>query len=53
MNFAERVLEKGKVATVPGTPFGASDFLRLSFATDEKTLEAGCTRLIEFLRSNP
>ena len=49
MGFAERLLEQAKVAVVPGTPFGKSDFVRLSFATDEKSLEAGCRRLVEYL----
>lgn len=47
--FAERMLVGAKVAVVPGTPFGAPAYLRLSFATDEKSLSKGCERIKEFL----
>lgn len=48
MGFAERLLQEAKVAVVPGTPFGAPGFIRLSFATDEATLVKGCERLVQF-----
>ena len=48
MGFAERLLEEARVAVVPGTPFGKADFVRLSFATDEKSLEEGCRRLVKY-----
>lgn len=47
--FAQRVLEEAKVAVVPGTPFGEPEFLRLSFATDEKSIQDGCDRLVRYL----
>ncbi|MFN7685093.1 MAG: pyridoxal phosphate-dependent aminotransferase [Oligoflexia bacterium] len=47
--FCERVLNEARVAIVPGDPFGLSGFVRLSFATQEKQLEAGCRRLADFL----
>lgn len=47
--FAQRLLEEAKVATVPGTPFGEPEFLRLSFASDEKSLQEGCTRIVNYL----
>ena len=46
---ADRLLEAG-VATVPGSAFGAPGHLRLSFATEIATVEAGCRRIIETLR---
>jgi aspartate aminotransferase len=49
--FAQRLLEEAKVATVPGTPFGEPEFLRLSFATDEKSIQEGCKRLMNYLNS--
>jgi aspartate aminotransferase len=49
IGFAERLLEGAKVAVVPGTPFGEPEGLRLSFATDEKTLQEGCARIIQYL----
>lgn len=47
--FSERLLREAKVAVVPGTPFGEPEFVRISFAADEKSLQAGCTRLVDFL----
>ncbi len=47
--FAERLLEAAKVAVVPGTPFGEPEFIRLSFATDEKSLREGCQRILNFV----
>lgn len=47
--FAQRLLNRSQVAVVPGTPFGAPDFIRLSFATDEKVLMEACDRLLHFL----
>lgn len=49
IGFAERVLEKAKVAVVPGTPFGEPGFVRISFATDDVTLREGCERLVRYL----
>lgn len=49
VTFAERLLEKAKVAAVPGTPFGAPEFLRLSYALDESSLKEGCERIVKFL----
>ena len=47
--LAERMLEECRVAVVPGTPFGAPGWIRMSFATDERTLTEGCSRLVGFL----
>ncbi|CAN0559452.1 unnamed protein product, partial [Laminaria digitata] len=41
------LLEQYAVVTVPGTPFGAPEHLRLSYATDEATLDKGLTRMSE------
>ena len=51
IGFAQRVLEEGKVAVVPGTPFGDPEYVRLSFATDEKSISEGCQRLVSYLDS--
>jgi aspartate aminotransferase len=48
IGLAERILESVKVAVVPATPFGAPKYIRISFATDEKTLKDGCERLVRF-----
>lgn len=49
--FCERVLRDARVALVPGDPFGAPGFVRMSFATDDATLKSGCERLVSFLCS--
>jgi aspartate aminotransferase len=49
--FAQRLLEDAKVAVVPGTPFGEPKFVRLSFATDEKSILEGCKRLVNYVNS--
>jgi aspartate aminotransferase len=49
MGFAERMLEEARVAVVPGTPFGEPEFVRISYASDEKNLREGCSRIVEFL----
>jgi aspartate aminotransferase len=48
IGLAERILEQAQVAVVPGTPFGAAEFIRLSFASDERSLQEGCERLVKF-----
>lgn len=50
--FAERLLEKNKVAVVPGTPFGEPESIRISFSIDENSLEEGCKRIVQFVETN-
>ena len=45
VQMAERILEKTRVAVVPGTPFGAPHHIRLSIATQLDTLQEGVRRL--------
>ncbi|MDP8299545.1 MAG: pyridoxal phosphate-dependent aminotransferase [Candidatus Tantalella remota] len=45
MTFAKRLLEETKVAVIPGGPFGDDRFVRISFATDLKTIEEGAERI--------
>jgi aspartate aminotransferase len=47
--FCERLLNESKVAAVPGTPFGEPGFVRLSFALDDRSLQEGCNRIVQFL----
>lgn len=49
--LAELILERAGVALVPGSAFGAPGYLRLSFATSMKTLEAALDRLETFLNT--
>lgn len=51
IEFAQKVLEEAKVAVVPGTPFGEPEFIRLSFSTDEKSIQVGCARLVDYLEN--
>ena len=50
VELCERVLDEAGVALVPGTAFGATGHLRLSFAASVSTLDAAVKRLDEFLR---
>jgi aspartate aminotransferase len=43
--FAEYLLEKAKIAVVPGEPFGAPGYLRLSYATSLDNIKNGIDRL--------
>ena len=48
-DFAMYILSDVKVATVPGSAFGAEGFLRLSYATSMSNLEEAVARLKESL----
>jgi len=45
VQFAEYLLEKGGVAVVPGSAFGAPGYMRISFATSMENLKEGIKRL--------
>ncbi|MCX7126301.1 MAG: pyridoxal phosphate-dependent aminotransferase [Gammaproteobacteria bacterium] len=48
--LSELILEKGHVAVVPGTEFGAPGFIRLSYATNIDTLKQAVERITSFIR---
>ena len=50
MDFAELLLEHKKVAATPGIVFGDDDFIRLSYALNEKDIEEGIERIVEFAK---
>lgn len=50
--FAELLLEHAKVAVVPGTGFGAPEFMRLSYATSMANIENGLARIKKFVDEN-
>ncbi|MEQ9406397.1 MAG: pyridoxal phosphate-dependent aminotransferase [Fuerstiella sp.] len=50
-DFCTALLENAHVATVTGDAFGAPGYLRLSFATDMETIEAGLDAIEKFLSS--
>ncbi|MDX1386061.1 MAG: pyridoxal phosphate-dependent aminotransferase [bacterium] len=47
MDFCNYLLEEAKVACVPGSPFGAPGFMRLSYATSMENIEKGLERIRE------
>ncbi|MGE5582469.1 MAG: pyridoxal phosphate-dependent aminotransferase [Bacillota bacterium] len=47
--LAELLLEHAKVAVVPGTGFGAPEYIRLSYATSFQNIERGLARIAEFV----
>jgi len=48
MEFCKRLLEEKGIALVPGLGFGSEGYVRLSFATDEKSIKEGIKRIIDF-----
>lgn len=44
-DFAMYLLEEGHVATVSGDAFGAPDYFRMSYATDDKTITEALNRI--------
>jgi aspartate aminotransferase len=51
IDFCAQLLEREKVAAVPGIAFGANDYIRISYATSMKNLEKGLDRLENFVRN--
>ncbi len=49
--FCAKLLEKEKVAAVPGIAFGADDYIRISYATSMKNIEKGLDRMERFVKS--
>ena len=49
-DFGSLFLQYGKVAVVPGTSFGAPNFVRWSYATSIENIKEGLNRLEKFLR---
>jgi len=49
MDFAEVLLDKTKTAVVPGGPFGAEGYIRLSYATSMENIEKGLARIKAFM----
>jgi len=49
IKLAQMLLEEGKVACVPGSPFGAEGYMRLSYATSMENIEKGLERIVHTL----
>ena len=50
--LATRLLDEAKVAVIPGEPFGADSYIRLSFATGIDTIKKGLDRIEEWISKN-
>lgn len=50
MDFTELLLERTLTAVVPGSAFGADDFVRLSYATSRENMAKGLDRIGRFTR---
>src|SRR5580693_4769053 len=50
MDFCAQLLEQQNVAAVPGTAFGAPDYIRISYATSMENIEKGLDRIEKFVR---
>ncbi len=48
VDFCAQLLEKERVAAVPGSAFGAEGYLRLSYATSDEIIRKGVERLARF-----
>lgn len=51
MQLSEILLDEFRVAAVPGDPFGAEGYIRMSFATSREVLKKGLTRLGELVQA--
>ena len=49
-DFALALLEEKLVATVQGTAYGMSPYIRISYATDTESLREACSRIQDFCR---
>jgi len=49
LDFSVRLLEESHVAVVPGSAFGTSEHIRISYATSLEQLDRGLARLAEFM----
>jgi aspartate aminotransferase len=48
--MSETLLERAHIATVPGSGFGADQYIRLSYATSMENIEKGIDRLEKFVK---
>jgi aspartate aminotransferase len=50
MSFSEELLNKEKVAVIPGIGFGIDEYVRLSYATSMLNIEKGLDRIDKFVK---
>jgi aspartate aminotransferase len=51
LNFSDFLLEKEKVAVIPGSAFGVDNYIRLSYATSLNNIKIGLNRIEKFLNN--
>lgn len=49
--IAKKILDEVNVAVIPGSGFGAPNFIRLSFATSEERIKEGIKRIGQWIKS--
>lgn len=52
VEVAKSLLDEAKVAVIPGKPFGADGFIRLSFATGMESIKKGMDRMEGYFAKN-
>jgi aspartate aminotransferase len=50
--LSDLLLEQERVAVMPGDPFGAPGYLRVSFAASMEVIEEGCARIRRFIEGH-
>lgn len=50
LSFTDLLLEKAKVAVVPGISFGMDNYIRISFALDSEEIKQGISRIDQFVK---
>ncbi|MCJ7691368.1 MAG: pyridoxal phosphate-dependent aminotransferase [Clostridiaceae bacterium] len=51
IQFSDLLLEKEKVAVIPGIAFGVDNFVRISYATSMENIENGLRRIARFVNN--
>lgn len=51
LEFSQRLLDEAHVALIPGAPFGADKYVRISFATSEDQIKKGIDRISSWLKN--
>jgi len=50
LEFSQKILDEAHIALIPGAPFGAEGYVRISFATSEQEIVKGTERLRNWLQ---
>ena len=51
--IAKQMLDEVKVAGIPGDGFGASNYIRFSFATSDARIQEGISRVAKWIAGHP